>query len=413
MSSLIHHLFEKDDLSEVQRLVERMPVREQEILVRAAEGKTDKVIAIELGISSVTVNSYWRRILLRFDATSRTEVVAKVVAAMSRRAQSQGGGEADEGEASLLKARDLAHRNMLEVITQTCLDALSRRRNLRAVFEELLRSTLGATDSEYGFIGEVLKDEGGNPYLKTYALTNISWNQATRELYDREHAKGLTFRNLDTIFGHVMVTGQLYISNDPANDTHRGGLPHGHPPLNSFLGVPLHSNGELIGMIGIANQPGGYELEDLPRYEPLFSTIGALVVTAKAEQNRQAAEAAANEVRVSYAKILETLPCGVLFEDENRQIKMVNEAFCSMLGISSSRAVSGLDCSELLEAMKEMFKDPEAEVSRVNALIARGKDAKGDTLEFADGRVLVRDFTRLLIDGVVRGYIWYFREQTS
>jgi len=51
--------------------------RELQILELAAEGNTDKQIASSLGISKDTVASYWRRILLKFDAVSRTEVVAR------------------------------------------------------------------------------------------------------------------------------------------------------------------------------------------------------------------------------------------------------------------------------------------------------------------------------------------------
>jgi DNA-binding CsgD family transcriptional regulator len=53
--------------------------REQQILRLVAQGLTDKQMAAEMGISVETVGSYWRRILTRFDASSRTEVIAKVL----------------------------------------------------------------------------------------------------------------------------------------------------------------------------------------------------------------------------------------------------------------------------------------------------------------------------------------------
>jgi DNA-binding CsgD family transcriptional regulator len=53
------------------------PKREEQVLVLAAGGLTDKEIAIRLGISPDTVGTYWRRVLAKYQAASRTEVVAK------------------------------------------------------------------------------------------------------------------------------------------------------------------------------------------------------------------------------------------------------------------------------------------------------------------------------------------------
>jgi DNA-binding CsgD family transcriptional regulator len=53
------------------------PKREEQVLVLAAGGLTDKEIAIRLGISPDTVGTYWRRVLAKYQAASRTECVAK------------------------------------------------------------------------------------------------------------------------------------------------------------------------------------------------------------------------------------------------------------------------------------------------------------------------------------------------
>lgn len=63
-----------------------VPKREEQVLVLAAGGLTDKEIAIRLGISPDTVGTYWRRILAKYQAASRTEVVAKYTQERSRAA---------------------------------------------------------------------------------------------------------------------------------------------------------------------------------------------------------------------------------------------------------------------------------------------------------------------------------------
>ena len=62
------------------------PKREEQVLVLAARGLTDKEIAIKLGISPDTVGTYWRRILAKYQAASRTEVVAKYASERSKAA---------------------------------------------------------------------------------------------------------------------------------------------------------------------------------------------------------------------------------------------------------------------------------------------------------------------------------------
>src|SRR5580658_8708222 len=62
------------------------PKREEQVLVLAARGLTDKEIAIKLGISPDTVGTYWRRILAKYQAASRTEVVAKYASDRSKAA---------------------------------------------------------------------------------------------------------------------------------------------------------------------------------------------------------------------------------------------------------------------------------------------------------------------------------------
>jgi signal transduction histidine kinase len=160
----------------------------------------------------------------------------------------------------------------------------------RSTFDEMLRILLELTDSEYGFIGEVHRDSGGAPYLKTHAITNIAWSQETRDFYAANAPSGLEFRNTGSLFGAVMITGEAVLANDPASDPRRTGIPSGHPPLRAFLGLPFKHGGQMLGMVGIANRPGGYD-EVIVRYlEPFLSTCASLVAAYRNEHRRQEVE---------------------------------------------------------------------------------------------------------------------------
>lgn len=164
-------------------------------------------------------------------------------------------------------------------------------------FERLLDRLLLITNSEYGFLGEVLHDESGAPYLKTYALTNLAWDEATLTLFREQAALGLEFHNLETLFGRCLVTAAPVIANDAPHDDRGAGIPSGHPPLDAFLGMPLHHGGAFIGMLGLANRPEGYDDALVDRLEPIFAALAAVVRAHRAEMAKAEAEAELGRMR--------------------------------------------------------------------------------------------------------------------
>jgi PAS domain S-box-containing protein len=144
-------------------------------------------------------------------------------------------------------------------------------------FNALLKLILRFTASEYGFVAEVLRNVQGQPYLKTHAITNIAWNGEMRAFEEKHRTAGLEFHNLNTLFGAALTTGETVIANAPDTDPRRGGLPPGHPRMDSFLGVPIKHGGELIAMVGVSNRPGGYDETLVEEIEPLLSTYSTLI----------------------------------------------------------------------------------------------------------------------------------------
>ncbi|MGY6528903.1 MAG: PAS domain-containing protein [Cyanobacterium sp.] len=175
--------------------------------------------------------------------------------------------------------------------------------NRLIIFEQLLSDLLELTDSEYGFISEVcFKDDGsaflegnllkikGVPHLKAQSITNISWNEETEKYYQENFEQGMEFHNMETLFGAVVVTGKPVIANNPSTDSRRGGIPEGHPPLNSFLGLPFFSGSKLMGVVGIANAVGGYDNTLIEYLQPFLMTCSILVEGFRLDQQKKLAE---------------------------------------------------------------------------------------------------------------------------
>lgn len=185
-------------------------------------------------------------------------------------------------------------------------------------FDALLKLLLKVTGSEYGFVAEVLHDEKKQPYLKTHAITDIAWNEEMRAFYRKHKSAGLEFRNLETLFGAALVTGKAVIANSPGTDSRRGGLPPGHPPMDSFLGVPIKRGDDLIAMVGAANRPGGYDLTIVEEMEPLLSTYATLIrgfqFTQQREDDRRRIEQLNSELEVRAMELSDAL-------EENRRVE--------------------------------------------------------------------------------------------
>ena len=148
--------------------------------------------------------------------------------------------------------------------------------DIKKFFAHLLSRILFLTEAEYGFIGEIIEGEEGK-YLKTYWLSDISWNEETKKFYQENAPKGFIFKNLNSLFGYVIRTGMPLITNDPSHHPESGGLPKGHPPLNSFMGIPIYFSGKFFAMAGVANRKLGFNEEFYKYLRPYFDVVGEMI----------------------------------------------------------------------------------------------------------------------------------------
>jgi PAS domain S-box-containing protein len=192
-----------------------------------------------------------------------------------------------------VEERELSSQRLLLAITRVQALFIDEAKPAE-VFGLLLQELLTLTDSAYGFIGEVDRTPEGQPFLRTHAITDIAWNEATKAMM-AEQAPTLVFRNLKTLFGHVMTSGNPVIANDPAHDPRAGGLPPGHPPMHAFLGLPFYRGELMTGMVGIANRPGGYDETLVTYLEPFLATCAQLLEGYRHRTLRGEAEVALRE----------------------------------------------------------------------------------------------------------------------
>ncbi|MFL6663674.1 MAG: PAS domain S-box protein [Rhizobacter sp.] len=221
------------------------------------------------------------------------------------------------------------------------------------VFDPLLTDLLEFTGSEYGFIADVLDDPGdGHRFLRIVVHTDISRNEAASALFEahRTAERTIEFHDLDTLFGAAIVTGQPVIANDPARDPRRGGLPGGPAGMKSFLGVPLFHGGERVGMVGLANRPGGYDHALVEFLEPLFANVGAIIGAVRMDQARRAAEQALRASEERLRQTFEMAAVGIAHITPDGRFVRANQRLCDTFGYS---------CDELLKLRVQDVTLPE------------------------------------------------------
>jgi PAS domain S-box-containing protein len=134
------------------------------------------------------------------------------------------------------------------------------------------------TESKFGFIGEITP-EG---LFTTTALSDPGW-EACRipETQANVLIKDMVIRG---IWGQVILKEQSLIVNNPASYPDRVGIPEDHPPLTSFLGVPLKDQGKVIGMIAMGNRASGYTADQQQDMETLSVAFVEAIRRKKAEE---------------------------------------------------------------------------------------------------------------------------------
>jgi len=216
-------------------------------------------------------------------------------------------------------------RAILDSVTQLHAE-FSPQDNIGPVFERMLSLLLRLSNSEYGFIGETRLDQDGQPFLRTFALTNIAWDDATRAFYEENAPQGLEFKNLETLFGHTLRTGEPVLTNLPASHPSSGGIPDGHPDLNAYLGLPIYSGDKMVGMVGMANRPEGFDDEVIAELKPLLNTCGSFISQLIAQRERDEALHKLGESEKYQRAILANVVDPLFLIDENGGIESANKA---------------------------------------------------------------------------------------
>ncbi len=166
-----------------------------------------------------------------------------------------------------------------------------------------LSVALEMTGSPVGFVGEV----GIDGIMHDLAISEMGWDQCL--MYDKTgHRRRPSNFVLHGLYGRVIESGKGFFTNDPLSHPESIGLPEGHPPLMSFLGVPLIQEGKTVGVLVVANREGGYNFEQQEDLEAIAPAVMQALQRKKAEQERKQAEEALQASENEFRTLAENSP---------------------------------------------------------------------------------------------------------
>ncbi len=112
--------------------------------------------------------------------------------------------------------------------------------------------------------------------------------------------------------------------------------------------------------------------------------------------------------------LIDSLHSGVLLNDENSQILLVNQKFREIFKIKlSANELVGQDQRNAAFIVKNLFKDPEEFISIVEKCITTNRDIFNYELEMINDKIYDCDFIPITSEGEFVGHLWQIREVTN
>ena len=147
--------------------------------------------------------------------------------------------------------------------------AISSDLDLRSVLTRIVEAATQLTDAQYGALGVV----GGSGDLVEFVTTGID-EDVRAEIGDLPRGRG--------ILGLLIDEPEAIRMDDLSAHPKSTGFPAHHPPMTTFLGVPVRIRGTIFGNLYLTEKHGGapFTPQDELLVEALASAAGFVIENA-------------------------------------------------------------------------------------------------------------------------------------
>jgi diguanylate cyclase (GGDEF)-like protein/PAS domain S-box-containing protein len=121
------------------------------------------------------------------------------------------------------------------------------------------------------------------------------------------------------------------------------------------------------------------------------------------------------ETELRFQALVEAMETGLVVEDSDRNIILINRAFCDFFTISASpETLIGTNCADAAEQTKNLLADPSHFPRRIKEIISKRKLVIGEVIHFASGKIFERDYIPVFAhDKSFVGHMWQYRDITT
>jgi len=254
-----------------------------------------------------------------------------------------------------------------------------------------------------------LFDEGSPAALRIRAQEGLA-DGATDSSFipaDNAHAGDAVARALST--------GQAQMSHPTGADQPDGTPGAGLSGVRALLALPLRAGGAVMGCFVIgADAADAFSAVEIRVFAEMAVELGLGIQIQRTQASRLAAE---RDLRCSlqyFRTILSQQHAGIVVMSEGHRVSFANEAFCTLFGLSETPAeLEGQPAEAFYARLQQAYENPEREARRIREILVRNEPVKGDEVAMKDGRIFLRDFTPIWIDGVSQGQLWHQRDITG
>lgn len=163
---------------------------------------------------------------------------------------------------------------------------VSEEGELRNVLRSIVRSAMDVTGATYGALGVV----GRDGYLVEFIHEGLDEQTADRIGH---HPIGIG------VLGTITRTAATVRLDDVRDHPDSSGFPEHHPPMRSFLGVPVRTGDTVFGNLYLTEKAGGFTDEDERAMEALAMIGGFAVANARIHQRLRRAAVAEDRARIA------------------------------------------------------------------------------------------------------------------
>ncbi len=186
-----------------------------------------------------------------------------------------------QAEASLKKSNQL-----LAIISKLQSEFIADA-NPNKIFLKIIDKTRQLTQSTCGFLGEVLYNSEGIPYVEKHYL-KLSGNPSLEGLFHKNEVKKWLLKNLNNFLNSLNLSAANPMDNseNPPRDF------TGDKPWNKFWLFPMYSENQLVGIMGIVNE-SLEDAQELKLYlQPLLTTCTNIINACRNQRGRRQAQQA-------------------------------------------------------------------------------------------------------------------------